>query len=71
MPGVAWTTLLLRYKATHLSAFIFLMPLSGVLLGTIFMKDPVTARLIGGLIFIVLGIFVVNIRPKEFFLVRE
>lgn len=68
---LAWTTLLLRYKATHLSAFIFLMPLSGVLLGTVFMKDPVTMRLIGGLVFIVIGILVVNIRPKEFFLVRE
>lgn len=68
---LAWTNLLLRYKATHLSAFIFLMPLSGVILGTIFMKDPVTARLIGGLIFIVIGILVVNIRPKEFFLVQE
>jgi drug/metabolite transporter (DMT)-like permease len=68
---LAWTSLLLKYKATHLSAFIFLMPLSGVLLGTIFMKDPVTARLIGGLVFIAIGILVVNIRPKEFFLVRK
>lgn len=71
MGYLVWTTLLLRYKATHLSAFIFLMPLSGVLLGAVFMKDPVNARLIGGLIFIVLGILVVNIQPKDFFLVRE
>jgi len=68
---LAWTTLLLKYEATQLSTFIFLMPVSGVLLGIMFMNDPVTYRLIGGLLFIVLGIFVVNIKQKEFFLVRE
>ena len=68
---LAWTTLLLKYKATQLSTFIFIMPISGVILGIVFMDDPVTFRLIGGLIFIVLGILVVNIKPKEHFLVRE
>ncbi len=68
---LAWTTLLLKYKATQLSTFIFLMPISGVILGIVFMGDPVTFRLIGGLVFIALGILVVNIKPKEHFLVRE
>ncbi len=68
---LAWTNLLLKYRASSLSAFIFLMPVSGVLLGTIFMGDPVTTRLIVGLFCIAGGILLVNIQPKEAFVVPD
>lgn len=68
---LAWTNLLLKYRASSLSAFIFLMPVSGVLLGTIFMGDPVTTRLIIGLLCIVSGILLVNIKTKEAFVVPD
>jgi drug/metabolite transporter (DMT)-like permease len=68
---LAWTNLLLRYRASSLSAFIFLMPVSGVLLGTIFMGDPVTTRLIVGLFCITGGILLVNIKQKEAFVVPD
>lgn len=68
---LAWTNLLLKYRASSLSAFIFLMPVSGVFLGTIFMGDPVTPRLIIGLICIAGGILLVNIKQKEAFVVPD
>lgn len=68
---LAWTNLLLKYRATSLSVFIFLMPLSGVFLGTLFMGDPVTIRLILGLVLITSGILVVNIGPREAFVVAD
>jgi drug/metabolite transporter (DMT)-like permease len=68
---LAWTNLLLKYRASSLSAFIFLMPVSGVLLGTIFLGDPVTTRLLVGLFCITAGILLVNIQPKEAFVVPD
>jgi drug/metabolite transporter (DMT)-like permease len=68
---VAWTNLLLTYRASNLSTFVFIMPVAGVFLGTVFMGDPITVRLILGLIFIASGILVVNIRPRGAFLIPE
>lgn len=59
---VAWTTLLRRLQVGQLSAFIFLTPISGVLLSRIFLGDPITPGLVAGLILVAAGIAVV-IRP--------
>ena len=59
---VAWTTLLRRLQVGQLSAFIFLTPISGVLLSRILLGDPLTPGLVAGLILVAAGIAVV-IRP--------
>jgi len=68
---IAWTDLILRYKASHLSVFVFILPVTGTILGAIFMGDPLTLDLLGGLLCITVGILVVNIRPREAFVVPE
>lgn len=60
---VAWTALLRRLQVGQLSAFIFLTPISGVLLSRILLGDPLTPGLIAGLILVAAGIAVVN-RPR-------
>ena len=68
---LTWTNLLLKYQASTLSSFVFLMPVSGVVLGVLFMNDVLTIRLMMGLACIAVGILVVNIKPKEAFVVPE
>ena len=68
---LVWTNLLLKYQASTLSTFVFLMPVSGVVLGVLYMGDELTVRLMMGLVCIAVGILVVNIKPKEAFVVPE
>jgi drug/metabolite transporter (DMT)-like permease len=62
---VAWLTLLQRYGAVALHSFIFFMPVSGVLLGGMILKEPITVNILIALILIVSGILLVNFRQKR------
>ncbi|MCP4722085.1 MAG: DMT family transporter, partial [Desulfobacteraceae bacterium] len=62
---VAWNTMLQRFGATALHSFIFIIPLSGVFLGVMILKEPVTPHLLASIGFIVAGILVVNIRKRK------
>ncbi len=62
---VAWNTMLQRFGATALHSFIFIIPLSGVFLGVMVLKEPVTPYLLASIGFIVTGILVVNIRRRK------
>jgi drug/metabolite transporter (DMT)-like permease len=62
---VAWLTLLQRYGAVALHSFIFFMPVSGVLLGGLILKEPITVNILIALILIVSGILLVNFRQKR------
>jgi len=62
---VAWNTMLQRFGATALHSFIFIIPLSGVFLGVMILKEPVTPYLIASIGFIVAGILVVNIKKRK------
>jgi len=68
---IGWTELLLKYKATHLSVFVFTMPIVAVVLGIIFMGDPFSMKLLASLLLVAVGILIVNIVPKEAFVVPE
>jgi drug/metabolite transporter (DMT)-like permease len=68
---IGWTQLLLKYKASHLSVFVFTMPIAAVILGIIFMGDAFSFRLLASLAFVAVGILVVNIAPKEVFVMPE
>ena len=61
---VAWNTLLQKYGAVALHSFIFLMPVSGVVLGGLVLGEPITARILAALVLIAAGIIVVNSRRK-------
>ncbi len=68
---IGWTKLLLKYKASHLSVFVFIMPVAAVALGILFMDDPFSMKLFVSLLFVAVGILIVNIVPKEAFVVPE
>lgn len=62
---VAWNTLLRRYGAVAMHAFIFIMPVAGVLLGNRILGEPITANLWAALVLISAGILIVNLRPRR------
>ena len=57
---VAWNTLIRRYGATTLHSFVFIMPISGVVCGVLMLGEPVTAKLLGSVLLVVCGLFIVN-----------
>ncbi|MBW1865726.1 MAG: DMT family transporter [Deltaproteobacteria bacterium] len=61
---VAWNVLLQRYGAVSLHTFIFIMPVVGVLLGGLMLKEPITGNIIIALALIGTGIFVTQFNKK-------
>ncbi|MEO6363604.1 MAG: DMT family transporter [Caldimonas sp.] len=57
-----WFWLVRHYPATRLSSFTMLTPVFGLLLGSLLLAEPVTARLLLALAAVALGIFLVNRR---------
>ena len=62
---VAWNALLQRYGAVSLHTFIFIMPVVGVLLGGLLLKEPITGNILIALALIGTGIFVAQFNKKE------
>jgi drug/metabolite transporter (DMT)-like permease len=62
---VAWNTLLKKYGAVSLHAFVFIMPIAGVTLGGLVLGEPITFKLLLALVFIVSGILVVHWKTRE------
>ncbi len=62
---VAWNTLLKKYGAVSLHAFIFIMPIAGVALGGLVLGEPITVKIMLALVFIVAGILVVHWKTRE------
>jgi len=58
---VAWTKIMQKVGATTLHAFVFLIPVSGVLLGGLVLGEPLTYKIFLALMFIVAGIMVVQL----------
>ena len=59
---LAWFWLIHNYPPSRLASFTFCTPLFGVLAGAILLKEPITSRLLLALVFVGLGIYLVN-RP--------
>ncbi len=57
---LAWNTLLKKFGPTTLHSFVFIMPVSGVILSVLLLGEPVTANLFASIIFIGTGISIVN-----------
>lgn len=62
---VMWNTLIQKYGATNLHAFIFLMPVSGVLLGVMVLDEPITVNLLGSIAFVAAGLIVINWKTRK------
>ena len=62
---VAWNTLLKKYGAVSLHAFVFIMPIAGVALGGLVLGEPITTKIILALLFIVSGILVVHWKARK------
>ena len=62
---VAWITLLQKYGAVALHSFIFIMPISGVVLGGLILGEPITYKIVIAMVLIVSGIMVVHLKQKK------
>lgn len=62
---VAWNVLLQRYGAVSLHTFIFIMPVVGVLLSGLILKEPITGNILMALALIGTGIFVTQFKRKN------
>ncbi|MCF6249226.1 MAG: DMT family transporter [Desulfobacula sp.] len=65
---IVWNSLLQRFGATSLHSFVFIMPLTGVLLGVLMLKETITPHLAASIAFIVTGVIIVNLRRGKLFL---
>ena len=62
---LAWTSLLKKYGATSLHSFIFIMPVSGVLLSGLLLGEPLTLNLLFAMLLIVTGILLIHLKSKK------
>ncbi len=62
---IVWNYLLKKYSAVSLHSFIFIMPISGVLLGGLILKEPITINLLLALLLIASGIVIVNLKIRK------
>lgn len=58
-----WFWLLTRYPATKVQAFVFLSPVFGTLFAALLLSEPLTPRLLLGLLGVGVGLALVNRRP--------
>ncbi len=61
---VAWSTLLKRFGASTLHAFVFIMPIAGVVLSGLILHEPIPPNVIVALILIATGVLLVHRNPK-------
>jgi drug/metabolite transporter (DMT)-like permease len=62
---VAWSTMLQRYGASTLHAFVFIMPIAGVLFSGLLLQEPITPNLIVAMVFIAVGILMIHVGSKK------
>lgn len=62
---IAWNTMIRKFGATALHSFVFIMPVSGVILGVALLDDPVTTNLLGAIVLVALGLIQVNRAEKN------
>lgn len=59
---LVWMWMLTRYPATRMSVFVFLTPVCTLLIGALWLQEPVTATLLAALALVAGGIVLVNRR---------
>jgi len=61
---VAWNYMLKRYGAVSLHSFVFVMPVTGVILGGLVLDEPISSHLVAGLVLIVAGLLTTHIKRE-------
>lgn len=62
---VMWNTLLQKYGASTLHAFVFIMPISGVSFSILLLGEPLTANLLGAIALVTSGLLVINLGRRR------
>jgi drug/metabolite transporter (DMT)-like permease len=62
---VIWFALVRAGEAGRVAAYIFAVPLTAVLLGVVFLDEPLGFTLLIGAALVVSGIYLVNRTPSE------
>ena len=57
--------MLQRYGASTLHAFVFIMPIAGVVFSGLLLDEPITPNLILAMVLIAAGVLVVHVSPKR------
>lgn len=60
---LAWMWMLAHYPATKISVFVFLTPVFALLIGALWLGEPVTPGLVVALVLVAAGIVLVNRKP--------
>ncbi len=63
---VAWNTMLKRYGAVTLHSFVFIMPVSGVVLGWMVLGEAITYKILVAMLLITAGLLVTHIKQDRF-----
>lgn len=62
---VVWSSLMRRYGASTLHSFVFIMPISGVSVSHLILKEPISTSLIAAVALVATGIAMVNIKSRR------
>jgi len=62
---IAWNSMIARYGPVPVHSFVFVMPVTGVVLGSLVLSEPVTLNLLAALVLIVAGILVTHLEYKN------
>ncbi|MFC1820566.1 DMT family transporter [Thermodesulfobacteriota bacterium] len=62
---VIWNAMIKRYGATAIHSFIFIMPITGVLLGVLLLGEPVTFNMLTAVVLIAAGILVIHYQLEK------
>jgi drug/metabolite transporter (DMT)-like permease len=62
---VIWFALVRAGEASRVASYIFVVPLTAVLIGVVFLDEPLGYTLLIGAAFVVSGIYLVNREPEK------
>jgi drug/metabolite transporter (DMT)-like permease len=62
---VIWNAMIKKYGASAVHSFIFIMPITGVLLGVLLLGEPMTLNMLAAVVLVAAGIMVIHFRPKK------
>ena len=60
-----WFALVRAGEASRVAAYIFAVPLTAVLMGVVFLDEPLSYALLIGAVLVVLGIYLANRTPSS------
>jgi drug/metabolite transporter (DMT)-like permease len=62
---IVWFTLVHRGEVTKVTSYVFFVPILSVIIGIVFLHERFTLYLLVGLLFVTLGIYLVNSKSKR------